>query len=43
VMAAPDCGFGTTVDLVMVDPEIAYAKMAAMVEGAAIASDRVGE
>jgi 5-methyltetrahydropteroyltriglutamate--homocysteine methyltransferase len=40
VMAAPDCGFGTTVDLVMVDPEIVYAKLAAMVEGAAIASER---
>jgi 5-methyltetrahydropteroyltriglutamate--homocysteine methyltransferase len=41
VMAAPDCGFGTTVDLVMVDPDIAYAKLAAMVAGSAIANDRV--
>jgi 5-methyltetrahydropteroyltriglutamate--homocysteine methyltransferase len=40
VMAAPDCGFGTTVDLVMVDPKIVYAKLAAMVEGTRMASER---
>ena len=41
VMAGTDCGFSTFAGYEGIDPEIAYAKMAAMVEGAAIASDRL--
>ncbi|RLM70953.1 methionine synthase [Halorubrum sp. Atlit-8R] len=41
LVAAPDCGFGTQAGLGMVDPEIAWAKLEALVEGAAIASDRL--
>jgi 5-methyltetrahydropteroyltriglutamate--homocysteine methyltransferase len=41
VIAGTDCGFGTTVDLAMVDPNIAFAKFSAMVEGAQIASERL--
>jgi 5-methyltetrahydropteroyltriglutamate--homocysteine methyltransferase len=38
VIAAPDCGFGTFAGRPMVHPNIAYAKMRAMVEGAHLAS-----
>ncbi|MFW5999847.1 MAG: methionine synthase [Halorubrum sp.] len=41
LVAAPDCGFGTQAGLGMVDPEIAWAKLAALVEGAEIASERL--
>jgi 5-methyltetrahydropteroyltriglutamate--homocysteine methyltransferase len=36
VMAGTDCGFGTFVGLTQVAPSIAWAKLAAMVEGAAL-------
>ena len=35
-MAGTDCGFGTFVGLAQVAPSIAWAKLAAMVEGAAL-------
>ncbi len=38
VMAGTDCGFGTFAGFGAVDPDIAYAKLAALAEGAAIAS-----
>jgi 5-methyltetrahydropteroyltriglutamate--homocysteine methyltransferase len=38
VMAGSDCGFGTWVGQAAVDPDVAWAKMAAMAEGARIAS-----
>ena len=38
VLAGTDCGFGTFAGFGAVDPDIAYAKLAALVEGAAIAS-----
>lgn len=41
LVAAPDCGFGTQAGLGMVDPEIAWAKLEALVEGAEIASERL--
>ncbi|TKX55181.1 methionine synthase [Halorubrum sp. SP3] len=41
LVAAPDCGFGTQAGLAMVDPEIAWAKLEALVEGAEIANDRL--
>lgn len=41
LVAAPDCGFGTQAGLGMVDPEIAWAKLEALVEGAAIATERL--
>ena len=41
VVAAPDCGFGTQAGLGMVDPEIAWAKLDALTDGAAIASERL--
>ncbi|SEW30215.1 cobalamin-independent methionine synthase II family protein [Natrinema salifodinae] len=41
LVAAPDCGFGTQAGLGMVDPEIAWAKLDALAEGAEIATDRV--
>ncbi|KTG11574.1 methionine synthase [Haloprofundus marisrubri] len=41
LVAAPDCGFGTQAGLDMVDPEIAWAKLEALVEGAEIASERI--
>lgn len=40
LVAAPDCGFGTQAGLGMVDPEIAWAKLEALVEGAEIATER---
>lgn len=36
VIACSDCGFGTFAGFGAVDPEIAYAKIAAMAEGAAM-------
>ena len=41
VIASTDCGFGTFVELVVVEPEIAWAKLASLGEGAALASDRL--
>ncbi|WP_207592999.1 cobalamin-independent methionine synthase II family protein [Halomontanus rarus] len=41
LVAAPDCGFGTQAGLGMVHPEIAWAKLEALVEGAEIATERV--
>ena len=35
-MAGSDCGFSTFAGYAGIDPEIAYLKMAAMVEGAAL-------
>jgi 5-methyltetrahydropteroyltriglutamate--homocysteine methyltransferase len=40
VMAGSDCGFGTWVGQAAVDPDVVWAKMAAMAEGARIASKR---
>lgn len=40
VIAGSDCGFGTFAGFGAVDPEIAYAKLEALVEGARIASSR---
>ena len=40
VMAGSDCGFGTFAGFGAVDPEIAWAKIAAMAEGARLASGR---
>jgi 5-methyltetrahydropteroyltriglutamate--homocysteine methyltransferase len=42
VIAGTDCGFGTFAGFGPVDPDIAYLKLAAMVEGARIASERLG-
>ncbi|QWC19987.1 cobalamin-independent methionine synthase II family protein [Halorubrum sp. 2020YC2] len=41
LVAAPDCGFGTQAGIGMVDPEIAWAKLEALVEGTEIANDRL--
>ncbi|MFC7068691.1 cobalamin-independent methionine synthase II family protein [Halobaculum lipolyticum] len=41
LVAAPDCGFGTQAGIGMVDPEIAWAKLEALGEGAAIAGERI--
>jgi len=41
VIAGSDCGFATFSQRPTVDPEIAWAKLAALVEGAAIASDEL--
>jgi 5-methyltetrahydropteroyltriglutamate--homocysteine methyltransferase len=38
VMAGSDCGFGTWVGQAAVDPDVVWAKFAAMAEGARIAS-----
>jgi len=43
VIAGADCGFATVAGLELVDPEIAWAKLAAMREGAAIATERLTE
>ena len=40
VIAGSDCGFGTFAGYGAVDPEIAYAKLAALSAGAKLASDR---
>ena len=41
VMAGSDCGFGTFAGFGAVDPEIAYAKLTTLAEGAALASARL--
>ena len=41
VIAGTDCGFGTFAGFGSVDPDIAYVKLAALAEGAAIASARL--
>ena len=38
VMAGSDCGYGTWVGQAAVDPDVVWAKLAALSEGAAIAS-----
>ena len=40
-MAGTDCGFSTFAGYEGIDPEITYAKFGAMVDGAAIASERL--
>ena len=42
VIAGSDCGFGTFAGFGAVDPEIAYAKLAALSSGAELASSRLG-
>jgi 5-methyltetrahydropteroyltriglutamate--homocysteine methyltransferase len=41
VVVGSDCGYGTWVGQAAVEPEIVWAKLKAMAEGAAIASDRL--
>jgi 5-methyltetrahydropteroyltriglutamate--homocysteine methyltransferase len=41
VMAGTDCGFGTFAGIGKMDAEISYRKLRALVEGAALASDRL--
>ena len=41
VIAGSDCGFGTFAGFGAVDPDIAYAKLASLAEGAALASGRL--
>jgi 5-methyltetrahydropteroyltriglutamate--homocysteine methyltransferase len=41
VIAGSDCGFGTFVGLDLVDPGIAWAKMAALSEGARLATEEL--
>ncbi|MDJ1434703.1 cobalamin-independent methionine synthase II family protein [Halostagnicola sp. A-GB9-2] len=41
IVAAPDCGFDTQAGIGMVDPEIAWAKLEALVEGSEIATERL--
>ena len=41
VMAGSDCGFGTFAGYGKLDPDISFKKLRAMVEGAAIASNRL--
>jgi 5-methyltetrahydropteroyltriglutamate--homocysteine methyltransferase len=43
VIASADCGFATVAGLELVDPKIAWAKLAAMCEGAAIATRRLAK
>jgi 5-methyltetrahydropteroyltriglutamate--homocysteine methyltransferase len=40
VIAATDCGFGTFAGLGRVDPDVVFKKLAGLVEGAALATDR---
>jgi 5-methyltetrahydropteroyltriglutamate--homocysteine methyltransferase len=40
VMAGSDCGFGTWVGQAAVDPDVVFAKLKAMAEGASLASRR---
>jgi 5-methyltetrahydropteroyltriglutamate--homocysteine methyltransferase len=40
VIAGSDCGYGTWVGQAAVDPDIVWAKFAALAEGARIASER---
>jgi len=41
VLAGTDCGFSTFAGYAGIDPEVAYAKLASLVEGAALASSRL--
>ncbi len=41
VMAGVDCGFSIHVGMQGIDPDVAWAKLAALAEGAAIATDRL--
>lgn len=41
IVAAPDCGFGTLAGWERVDNEISWKKLETLVEGAAVASDRL--
>lgn len=41
VLASSDCGFGTFATYGRIDPDISYAKLASLAEGAAIASGRL--
>ena len=41
LIAGTDCGFGTIADLLVIDQEIAWAKVAALVEGARLASSQL--
>lgn len=41
VIAGTDCGFGSLVGVAFVDPPVAWKKLEALVEGAAIASERL--
>ena len=41
VIAGSDCGFGTFVGVALVEPEIAWAKLAALAEGARLASQEL--
>jgi 5-methyltetrahydropteroyltriglutamate--homocysteine methyltransferase len=41
VLASTDCGFATFAGMATVDPDIAWAKLAALAEGAQLASDRL--
>ena len=41
VIAGTDCGFETAAGSKMVVPEVAWAKLASLAEGAAIASERI--
>ncbi len=43
VIAGSDCGFGTFAGFGAVDPEIAYAKLHSLAEGATLASRRLGK
>jgi len=43
VIASTDCGFGTVAGLDIVDPKIAWAKLAAMCDGAAVATARLAK
>ena len=40
VIAGSDCGYGTWVGQAAVDPDIVWAKLAALTEGARLASQR---
>ncbi len=40
VIAGSDCGYGTWVGQAAVDPDIVWAKLAALTEGASLASRR---
>jgi 5-methyltetrahydropteroyltriglutamate--homocysteine methyltransferase len=42
IIGGADCGFGTMVGLVGVHPDIAWAKLASLVEGARLASRQLG-
>ena len=42
VMAGTDCGFSTFAGFGVVDPDIVWAKLATLAEGAALASARLG-